>query len=74
MANILEAYAKKLSVSEKVYAKEHGGRQLSETKKIAIARVLANTSEYLNEAFENSVGTQLANMKQFKKFCKVYAA
>jgi len=67
--NILEAYGKKLAVAEKVYANEHGNRQLSETKKIAIARVLANTSEYLNEAFENSVGTQLANMKTFKKFC-----
>lgn len=67
--NICEAYAKKLSISEKVYAKEHGGAALSESKKIAIARVLANTSEYLNEAFENSVGTQLGNMKTFKKFC-----
>lgn len=67
--NILEAYQKKLAISEKVYAKEHGNRQLSETKKIAIARVLANTSEYLNEAFNNSVGTQLGNMKTFKKFC-----
>lgn len=67
--NIMEAYAKKLSISEKVYAKEHGGRTLSDTKKLAIARVLANTSEYLNEAFETSVGTQLANMKTFKKFC-----
>ena len=67
--NIVEAYAKKLSISEKVYAKEHGGRSLPESKKVAIARVLANTSEYLNEAFDNSVGTQLANMKTFKKFC-----
>ena len=49
--NILEAYSKKLSVSEKVYAKEHGGATLSDMKKVAIARVLANTSEYLNEAF-----------------------
>lgn len=67
--NICEAYAKKLSISEKVYSKEHGGRELSDSKKVAIARVLANTSEYLNEAFENSVGTQLSNMKTFKKFC-----
>ena len=67
--NICEAYAKKLSISEKVYSKEHGGAELSDSKKVAIARVLANTSEYLNEAFENSVGTQLANMKTFKKFC-----
>ncbi|MCK9470183.1 MAG: hypothetical protein M0Q88_00325 [Bacilli bacterium] len=67
--NIVEAFRKKLSISEKVYEKEHGGRPLSESKKIAIARVLANTSEYITEAFENSVGTQFANMKSFKKFC-----
>jgi len=67
--NICEAYAKKLAVSEKVYANEHDGRALSESKRVTIARVLANTAEYLTEAFENSVGTQLANMKTFKKFC-----
>lgn len=67
--NIVEAYAKKLSISEKVYSSEHGGARLSDSKKVAIARVLANTSEYLNEQFENSVGTQLSNMKTFKKFC-----
>ena len=67
--NIVEAFQKKLSISEKVYEKEHGGRTLTESKKIAIARVLANTSEYITEAFENSVGTQFANMKTFKKFC-----
>ncbi len=67
--NIMEAFQRKLAVSEKVYEKEHGGRALSENKKIAIARVLANTSEYITEAFENSVGTQLSNMKTFKKFC-----
>ena len=67
--NIVEAYQKKLAISEKVYAKEHGGKALSESKKVAIARVLANTSEYITEAFENSVGTQLSNMKTFKKFC-----
>lgn len=48
--NICEAYAKKLAISEKVYANEHDGRALSDSKKVAIARVLANTSEYLNEA------------------------
>lgn len=66
---ITEAFAKKLAISEKVYANEHGGRAMSEANKIAVARVLANTSEYLNEAFESSVGTQLSNMKTFKKFC-----
>ena len=51
--NILEAYSKKLAIAEKVYANEHGNRALSESKKIAIARVLANTSEYLNEALSS---------------------
>lgn len=69
---ITEAFAKKLAISEKVYANEHGGRAMSEANKIAVARVLANTSEYLNEAFESSVGTQLSNMKTFKKFCFNY--
>ena len=67
--NIVEAYSKKLAISEKVYANEHGGKAMSDTKKIAIARVLANTSEYITEAFGNSVGTQLSNMQTYKKFC-----
>lgn len=67
--NIVEAYQKKLAISEKVYAKEHGGRALTENKKIAIARVLANTSEYITEAFDGTTATQLSNMKTFKKFC-----
>lgn len=66
---ITEAYAKKLAISEKVYAQEHGGKALSNTKKLTIARVLANTAEYITEAFEASAGTQLSNMKTFKKFC-----
>lgn len=67
--NIMEAFSKKLQVSEKVYENEHGGKALAQNKKIAIARVLANTSQYITEAFENSVGTQFSNMKTFKKFC-----
>lgn len=66
---ITEAFAKKLAVAESVYSAEHGGQKLSNMKKIAIARVLANESEFLKESFENSVGTQLSAMKTFKKFC-----
>ena len=66
--NLLEAYAKRLSISESVYAKEHGNEALSENKKVVIARVLANTSSFLNEAFSKSVGTQRADMGTFKKF------
>lgn len=66
--NLLETYAKRLKVSEAVYAKEHEG-SLDANMKTTIARVLANTSAYLNEAFSNSVGTQRADMGTYKKFC-----
>ena len=66
--NLLEAYAKRLNVSESVYKKEHGNESLSENKKVTIARVLANTASFLNEAFSKSVGTQRADMGTFKKF------
>ena len=66
--NLLETYKRRLKVSESVYAKEHGDATLSESKKQVIARVLANTSAYLNEAFANSTGTQRNDMGTFKKF------
>jgi hypothetical protein len=66
--NLIEAYSKRLSVSESVYKREHGDAALSDSKKMVIARVLANTSAYLNEAFSKSVGTQRADMGEFKKF------
>lgn len=69
MATLLENYAKKLAISESVYANAHSGAKLSDTKKIAIATVLDNTSKFLNEAFTNSVGTQRADMGLFKRFC-----
>ena len=67
--NLLETYAKRLSVSESVYAKEHANNTLTDNQKVTIARVLANTSAYLNEQFSHSVGTQRADMGTFKKFC-----
>ena len=69
MATLLENYAKKLAISESVYANAHDGAKLSNTKKIAIATVLDNTSKFLNEAFTNSIGTQRADMGVFKRFC-----
>ena len=67
--NLVETYAKRLKISESVYAKEHAEKVLTEGQKVTIARVLANTSAYLNEAFSHSVGTQRADMGTFKKFC-----
>lgn len=67
--NLLETYSKRLKISEGVYAREHNRQSLTNQQKITIARVLANTSAYLNEAFSQSSGTQRSDMGNFKKFC-----
>ena len=69
MATLLENYAKRLAVAESTYANAHNGAKLTDTKKIAIATVLNNTSKFLNEAFSNSIGTQRSDMGAYKRFC-----
>lgn len=64
---LLEQYEKRLSISESVAKK--AGIELDNSRKNAIAMVLDNTNKFLNEAFSNSVGTQRADMGDFKKFC-----
>lgn len=66
--NLFEAYKGRLAVAEKYYSKAHNGAQLGESKKLIIAKTLENTNRFLNEAFENSVGTQRSDMGLFKKF------
>ena len=66
--NLLESYKGRLAVSESVYAKAHGGEKLSQNKKMVVAKLLDNQNRFLNEAFDNSVGTQKADMGLFKKF------
>ena len=66
---LLEAYAKKLSVAEQVYSNTHEGRNMSYGNKVATAVLLNNVNRCLTEAFENSVGTQRADMGDYKKFC-----
>lgn len=66
--NLLETYAKRLQVAEKVYADKNLGESLSKFKKITTAKLLENVNRFLNEAFENSVGTQRADMGNYKKF------
>lgn len=68
MANLLETYSKRLTIAEKVHQNAHGGEGLSSTKKLAIATLLDNTNKFMNEAFSNSVGTQRADLGEFKKF------
>ncbi len=67
--NLLEAYAKRLAVSESVYSKQHSGAKMSNHKKLTVAKVLENTNKFLNEAFSSSMGTQRSDMGEFKKFC-----
>ena len=66
--NLLEAYSKRLRVSESVYTKSHNGEAMPQHKKLVIAKCLENTSKFINEAFENSVGTQRSSLGDFKKF------
>lgn len=68
MANLLEQYKSRLAVAEKYYAQNHSGERLSESKKIATAKCLDNVSKFINEAFNNSVGTQRSDLGMFKKF------
>ena len=68
MANLLESYKNKLAVAEGYYAKNNNGEKLSMQKKLVVAKLLDNTSKYLSEAFNNSVGTQRSDMGSFKRF------
>lgn len=67
--NLMEAYAKRLAISESVYGRQHNGQKMDNNRKLTVAKVLSNTNNFLNEAFEQSVGTQRADMGLFKKFC-----
>lgn len=72
MANLCEAYKSRLAIAERFYAQKHAGEKLSESKKLVTAKVLENTNKFLNEAFENSVGTQRSDLGLFKKFALNY--
>ena len=69
MANLLESYKNRLSLSEAVYQKSHNGARMSNSKKLLIATVLNNTSKFVNEAFDSSAATQRSALGEFKKFC-----
>lgn len=60
--NLLEAYKNRLKVSESVYSKGHEGEKMDTQRKLIVAKCLENTNKYLNEAFDNSTGTQRSDM------------
>ena len=52
--NLLEAYANRLTFADKVYAKNHQGERLTESKKILIAKCLENTQRFITESIDQS--------------------
>ena len=64
---LLEKYKNRMSVAESVYRKANG-TGMDMNRKLVIAKALENTEKFLNEAFENSTGTQRSDMGMFKKF------
>jgi len=63
MATLLEAYKARLRVSESVYARQHNGEKMDNNRKLMVARILANTNNFLNEAFDSASGaTQRSDM------------
>ena len=66
--NLFEAYRGRLSVAEKNYALRHNGEKMDTNKKLVVASCLRNVDKFMNEAFNNSVGTQRADLGLFKKF------
>lgn len=67
--NLVEAYKKRIAISEQVYTRNHNGEKLSNHTKTAVARCLANVENFLNEAFDASSATQRSSMGEWKKFC-----
>jgi len=67
--SLFEAYKNRLAVADTVHAKLNNGEKMSNNKKLVVAKCLENTNKFMNEAFDNSVATQRADMGMFKKFC-----
>lgn len=69
MANLLEAYSKRIKIAESVYSKTHEGDKMDNMRKICVARCMANVNNFLNEAFSEGSATQRSAMGDWKKFC-----
>lgn len=67
--NLVEAYKNRLAISESVYARDHNGEKMGNNKKMVVAKCLDNISNFMNEAFDSSTGTQRSDLGLFKKFC-----
>lgn len=72
MATLVEKYVKRINYADKYHAKLNEGKSLSANSKLGLAQVLENTAKLfdtkqkMNEAFENSVSGQRADLGAFK--------
>ena len=66
---LFEAYSGRLNIADQKYAAAHNGQKMNSQKKLLVAACLRNVDKFMNEAFNNSVGTQRADLGLFKKFC-----
>lgn len=70
---LLERYQNRLARADRASVKRTGSR-LDEGKAFFMAQILRNVSDYidgrgrLNEALDNSIGTQTKDVGTFKKF------
>lgn len=67
--SLFEAYKNRLAVADSIYGKMHNGEKLTGNRKLVTAKVLENVNRFMNESFDNSIGTQRADMGMYKKFC-----
>ena len=67
--NLVEAYKNRIAFADNFYAQNHNGKRMDDYKKVLIASSLNNVSNFLNEAFEQSAGTQRAALGDYKRFC-----
>lgn len=74
MATLMEKYADRVKLAEKLYAKKNGGATLSAEKKMTLTQVLSNQAKFFNsrltENFDNSVSLQRSDIGAFKHFCQ----
>lgn len=66
--NLMEAYKKRLTIAESYFAKNHNGQKPDQNRMLVTAQVLKNANQFLGEAFDNSVGTQRADIGTYKRF------
>lgn len=67
--NLMEAFKKRIAISESIYSRQHNGQKMDNYRKMAVAKVLQNTSNFLNEAFDSAAVTQRSAMGDYKRFC-----